>query len=72
MPQSQERLEELLAFERVLNTDDGQRLIEELSINWDGFTIMGETPQETGHRVGLRDAFKYLIALKNGDLIADE
>lgn len=70
--QSQERAEELKAFERLLGTPDGQMLLDELAANWDGWTLMGESVQETAYKIGLRDAFKYLVSLANGELISNE
>ena len=69
MPQSTERVSQLEAFKRLLNTPDGELLVEELSLTWDQFTLIGETEQMTAYNVGLRDAFKFIQMIQTGALI---
>ena len=58
MPQSRDKDMQLMA--KCLNSPDGKLLMQELETLWDRYTLLGETPIDTGHRVGLRDAFKHL------------
>ncbi len=72
MPQSTERLEQLEAIKRLLNTPDGDMLLDELEVEWDSFRLMGDDPYKTAYKVGMRDAFRFLIALKQGDFIDEQ
>ena len=42
-------------------------MMKELESIWDGYKIMGDTPEDTAYKVGQRDAFKFLQYLANGD-----
>jgi hypothetical protein len=64
-----DRARTLQRIKHLLSTDDGKLLLVELADQWDAHTLMGDTPQRTGHAVGLRDAYRYVIALANGELI---
>jgi len=65
----EERQRRLEVFKQVLNTQDGKKLMAELETLWDAQWLRGDSEAETNYNVGLRDAFKYLQALQNGDMI---
>jgi hypothetical protein len=64
-----DRVEELRAFEALLATTAGKRLVEELRIAWDPYRLLGDTPEKTAYAVGQRDAFKFISMLQTGELI---
>jgi hypothetical protein len=53
----------------LLTSPDGEILLEELKAEWSPLKLLGTDPQHTGYLVGKRDAYEYLMALKNGDMI---
>jgi hypothetical protein len=57
----------LYGFSVYLNTVTGVDMMKELESIWDGYKIMGDTPEDTAYKVGQRDAFKFLQYLANGD-----
>lgn len=59
----------LSRIQNVLQTPDGEVLMEELRLEWDGLTLLGPDPQKTGYNVGKRDCYKFLEALQSGELI---
>ena len=50
---------------QLLNTDDGQLLVEELRQVWDNpyKSLIGETPEQTAYNVGKRDAYMTITKL---------
>lgn len=69
MQDQQQRNTELKRIQHYLATDEGQYIMDELKAEWDPINILGDTPQKTGYNCGLRDAFKFMEMLQNGDLI---
>ena len=57
------RVQELMAFNRVLNTPDGKMLMEEIKYLCDG-KLMGVNPETTAYNVGRRDVYKELLRLQ--------
>lgn len=57
------RLQQVRAFNRVLNTPDGKLLMEELRLLVDG-SLFGVDPQETAYRVGRHSVYKELKRLQ--------
>lgn len=53
----------------MLNTPQGKAFVNDLSRQWDAFTLLGDTPEKTAHQVGLRDAFKHIKSIQSGELI---
>ena len=59
----QERQRVLQIINRLLRSDDGKILLEELEAVWDGPGILGADPQTTAYNCGKRDAYKMLLEL---------
>jgi hypothetical protein len=57
------------AMQRLLNSPDGELLVEELETIWNPFDLRGETDAETNYNVGLRDAYMFIKMLQDGELI---
>ena len=70
-PSDDTRRHELGRYKQILNTENGQALVVELETIWDSFGILGETAEGTAYNCGLRDAFKFIKQLQDGDLIHD-
>jgi hypothetical protein len=64
-----DRTDEMARFKHFLSSPDGEAFVNELELTWDKFDLMGGTPEETAYNVGLRDAFKFIKMLQNGELI---
>jgi hypothetical protein len=64
-----DRKTQLKKFAYLLDTESGTELIDELRQTWDGYKIIGASPEETAYNVGLRDAFKFMEGLQHGDFI---
>ncbi len=62
-----ERREQLKAFHRLLNTDDGVKLMEELKTAWHNHNPLDANVQVMGFNVGLSEAFKQLEAWQAGE-----
>lgn len=63
------RQQALKEFKQFLNTETGQKLINELATEWDRYQLRGEDTDETIYNIGLRDAYRFLKALQTGELI---
>ena len=63
-----DRSKRLRQIEHLLNTPDGIELMEELALTWDMPTLLGVDTQRTAYHVGLRDAYKFLEMLQNGEI----
>ena len=59
----------LMKIKQCLSTEGGSALLEELEEVWEPDTLMGDNPQDTAYNVGLRDAFKFMKQLQNGEFI---
>lgn len=57
-------------IQHLLNTPDGELLMDELAEELHPYKLMAETPELTAYNVGKRDVYIFLSALRNGDLIA--
>jgi len=55
----------LSQISRQLKTPDGEALMSELSAAWDPVSLLGATPEETAYKVGQRDAYHYLVWLRD-------
>jgi hypothetical protein len=60
-----EREKVLAVISRLLNSDDGQLLMDELEAVWNDprRSLMGEDPQSTAYLVGKRDAYMLMETL---------
>tara|TARA_R110002020_G_scaffold170207_2_gene359574 strand:- start:7534 stop:7728 length:195 start_codon:yes stop_codon:yes gene_type:complete len=56
-------------MQAVLESPDGELLMKELAAMWDTFGLIGNDPQETGYKVGQRDAYKFISMLRDGEMI---
>jgi len=63
------RTVDLNRMKTVLNSPEGEALMQELADMWDANTLLGDSPERTAYNVGLRDAFKFMDMLRNGDFI---
>ena len=63
-----DRAKSLNQLEHLLNTPDGMELMEELEMAWDPTSLLGADAQQTAHKVGLRDAYKFLKMLQRGEI----
>jgi hypothetical protein len=65
---AEQRKRDMATVTRLLNTEDGKKLIEELGALWDVDTLIVDgNSLETGRRIGLRDAYraiKYMQGMK--------
>jgi hypothetical protein len=64
-----ERETDLNRIKHLLNTPDGEVLVDELEDAWDQNVLLGSSPERTAYNVGLRDAFKFIRMLQTGELI---
>jgi len=63
------RQKNLELFRQVLNTTDGEKLMEELNEIWNPDILFADSPQELAYKAGLRDAFMLLKSLQSGEYI---
>ena len=62
----EDRVRTLETMRECLLTPSGEALVDELEIMWDSYGLMGDSPEQTGHNVGLRDAYKFIKQLQKG------
>ena len=61
------RVKRFRSFERLLTSDAGQDLMDELKEYWDDYKLIGKSPEETAYKVGQRDAYKFLEFITMGN-----
>jgi len=59
------RSKTLAQIAHLLKTPDGATLLQELSLAWEPTSLLGDNPEHTAYKVGQRDAYHYLLWLRD-------
>ena len=67
-----ERRAKLKQFHHLLNTAEGQEMMEELKLCWADPNPLDSCPQTMGYNVALGEAYKQLKSWQDGEGLRDE
>lgn len=65
----QQRKDTLERIKHLLNSEEGQYLVDELKAAWHKEMLLGGDPQQTAYNCALRDAYEFVKQLQSGEMI---